>query len=124
MILNLFASRPDHPLGDVKELKHLLSEMDIDATVLFEIEAFDSPILPDGSRRNNMEVTRTLADLPLTQFSLHQRADGSLEFRFRGSVDLIEPVRQRLQSLLQQPLQIERVEGSLGPKWIAYSSDF
>ena len=29
--------------GDVTALKHLLSEMDVDATVLFEIESFDSP---------------------------------------------------------------------------------
>lgn len=35
--------------GDVKALKHLLGEMDIDATVLFEIESFDSPLMPDGS---------------------------------------------------------------------------
>ncbi len=34
--------------GDVTALKHLLSEMDVDATVLFEIESFDSPIMPDG----------------------------------------------------------------------------
>ena len=81
-------------------------------------------VLPDGSRRNNMEVTRTLADLALTQFSLHQQQDGSLDFRFRGPAELGEPVRQRLQGLLQQPLRVERVEGSLGPKWIAYSTDF
>jgi nitrogenase molybdenum-iron protein beta chain len=35
--------------GDVKALKHLLGAMDIDATVLFEIESFDSPMMPDGS---------------------------------------------------------------------------
>jgi nitrogenase molybdenum-iron protein beta chain len=35
--------------GDVTELKHLLSEMKVDATVLFEIESFDSPLMPDGS---------------------------------------------------------------------------
>lgn len=35
--------------GDVKALKHLLGEMQIDATVLFEIESFDSPMMPDGS---------------------------------------------------------------------------
>lgn len=34
--------------GDVKELKHLLNMMDIDATVLFDIESFDSPLMPDG----------------------------------------------------------------------------
>jgi nitrogenase molybdenum-iron protein beta chain len=35
--------------GDVKALKHLLAAMEIDATVLFEIESFDSPLMPDGS---------------------------------------------------------------------------
>lgn len=34
--------------GDVKELKSLLAEMEVDATVLFEIEEFDSPIMPEG----------------------------------------------------------------------------
>lgn len=32
--------------GDVTALKHLLSEMEVDATVLFEIESFDSPLMP------------------------------------------------------------------------------
>ena len=35
--------------GDVTALKHLLAEMQIDATVLFEIESFDSPLMPDKS---------------------------------------------------------------------------
>jgi len=35
--------------GDVKALKHLLAEMDIQANVLFEIESFDSPLMPDGN---------------------------------------------------------------------------
>ncbi len=78
--------------------------------------------MADGTRRNNMEVTRTLADLPLTQFSLHQNADGSLDFRFRGSEQLLEPVRERLTRLLGQPVRIECLENSLGPKWIAYST--
>jgi len=34
--------------GDVTALKHLLAEMDIAATVLFEIESFDSPLMPNG----------------------------------------------------------------------------
>jgi nitrogenase molybdenum-iron protein beta chain len=34
--------------GDVKALKHLLAEMKIDATVLFEIEDFDAPLMPSG----------------------------------------------------------------------------
>ncbi|EGV29511.1 Fe-only nitrogenase, beta subunit [Thiorhodococcus drewsii AZ1] len=35
--------------GDVKALKHLMTEMDIQANVLFEIESFDSPLMPDGN---------------------------------------------------------------------------
>ncbi|MFT4174636.1 MAG: Fe-only nitrogenase subunit beta [Rhodocyclaceae bacterium] len=43
--------------GDVAALKHLLAEMDIDATVLFEIEAFDSPLMPDGNHVSHGETT-------------------------------------------------------------------
>ncbi|MBP2666258.1 MAG: anfK 3 [Firmicutes bacterium] len=35
--------------GDVTALKHLLAEMQVEATVLFETESFDSPVMPDGS---------------------------------------------------------------------------
>ncbi|MFS2223321.1 Fe-only nitrogenase subunit beta [Pantoea sp. B65] len=35
--------------GDVTALKHLLAEMQVDATVLFEIEDFDSPLMPSGN---------------------------------------------------------------------------
>lgn len=47
--------------GDVKALKHLLSEMQIDATVLFEIESFDSPLMPDGNHVSHGNTT--IADL-------------------------------------------------------------
>jgi nitrogenase molybdenum-iron protein beta chain len=43
--------------GDVTALKHLLSEMDVDATVLFEIESFDSPLMPDGSAVSHGSTT-------------------------------------------------------------------
>ncbi len=43
--------------GDVKELKHLLAEMEIEATVLFEIESFDSPMMPDGSAVSHGNTT-------------------------------------------------------------------
>ncbi len=33
--------------GDVKEIKHYLEVMDIDAKVFFDIESFDSPMMPD-----------------------------------------------------------------------------
>ncbi|EJW10895.1 Nitrogenase (iron-iron) beta chain [Rhodovulum sp. PH10] len=43
--------------GDVKELKHLLAEMQVDATVLFEIESFDSPLMPDKSAVSHGSTT-------------------------------------------------------------------
>ncbi len=43
--------------GDVTALKHLLSEMQIDATVLFEIESFDSPLMPNGNTVSHGDTT-------------------------------------------------------------------
>jgi nitrogenase molybdenum-iron protein beta chain len=50
--------------GDVTALKHLLSEMDVDATVLFEIESFDSPLMPDGEAVSHGSTT--IADMTST----------------------------------------------------------
>ena len=47
--------------GDVTALKHLLAEMQIEATVLFEIEKFDSPIMP--TKRIVSEGNTTIEDL-------------------------------------------------------------
>jgi nitrogenase molybdenum-iron protein beta chain len=43
--------------GDVRALKHLLKEMNVEATVLFEIEEFDSPLMPDGQHVSHGETT-------------------------------------------------------------------
>ena len=43
--------------GDVTALKHLLAVMDVDATVLFEIESFDSPIMPGKSEVSHGSTT-------------------------------------------------------------------
>ncbi|MCG8707379.1 Fe-only nitrogenase subunit beta [Brenneria sp. 4F2] len=43
--------------GDVTALKHLLAEMRIDATVLFEIENFDSPLMPSGNTVSHGNTT-------------------------------------------------------------------
>ncbi len=43
--------------GDVTALKHLLMEMSVDATVLFEIESFDSPLMPDGNAVSHGSTT-------------------------------------------------------------------
>lgn len=47
--------------GDVTALKHLLAEMGVDATVLFEIENFDSPLMPSGNHVSHGDTT--IADL-------------------------------------------------------------
>lgn len=93
----------------------LLSSLEGRAPVSFQ--------LADGSLRNNMEVTRALADLPLTQFALHQEADRSLAFKYRGDRQLADSIKGRLDKVFEQlPLEVEWVEESLGPKWIAYST--
>ena len=43
--------------GDVTALKHLLAKMQVDATVLFEIESFDSPLMPDKSAVSHGSTT-------------------------------------------------------------------
>ncbi|MBP1641059.1 MAG: Fe-only nitrogenase FeFe protein subunit AnfK [Bacteroidetes bacterium] len=50
--------------ADVTELKSLLAAMEVDATVLFDIETFDSPIMPDGNHVSHGETT--IADLQST----------------------------------------------------------
>ncbi|MBP2646296.1 MAG: anfK 2 [Firmicutes bacterium] len=47
--------------GDVAALKHLLAQMQVEATVLFEIEDFDSPLMPSG--REVSHGSTTIEDL-------------------------------------------------------------
>jgi len=43
--------------GDVTALKHLFKAMDIEVNVLFDIEEFDSPLMPDGQHVSHGETT-------------------------------------------------------------------
>lgn len=43
--------------ADVTAIKHLLAEMKVEATVLFEIEAFDSPLMPAGNHVSHGDTT-------------------------------------------------------------------
>jgi nitrogenase molybdenum-iron protein beta chain len=43
--------------GDVRELKRYLAEMGVEPTVLFDIESFDSPIMPDKGSFTHGTVT-------------------------------------------------------------------
>lgn len=65
--------------GDVTAIKHLLAEMQIDATVLFEIENFDSPLMPSGNTVSHGNTT--IADLVDTA-----NACGTIAFnRYEGA---------------------------------------
>lgn len=47
--------------GDVSALKHLLDEMQVETTVFFEIESFDSPLMPSGNHVSHGNTT--IADM-------------------------------------------------------------
>ncbi|WP_413727502.1 Fe-only nitrogenase subunit beta [Sodalis sp. RH19] len=69
--------------GDVTALKHLLAEMRIDATVLFEIENFDSPVMPSGNTVSHGNTTvedlvgtaNALGTLALNRYEGRKAAD-------------------------------------------------
>jgi nitrogenase molybdenum-iron protein beta chain len=49
--------------GDIKEIKHYLKEMDVEANILPDIECFDSPIMPDkGSFTHGSTTVEDFAD--------------------------------------------------------------
>lgn len=50
--------------GDVRTLKHLLSEMEVDANIIFDIEKFDAPLMPDGN--HTAHGSTTIEDLENT----------------------------------------------------------
>lgn len=43
--------------GDLKEIKHYFQEMDVDATFFFDIENFDSPMMPDKNTFSHGNTT-------------------------------------------------------------------
>jgi len=80
----------------------------------------------DGREIANIDITHALRHLLLTQFSLHQNADWSLRFRWRGEVNS-EAIETILQSTLGQdlPLELELIDdrAPITGKLITYSSD-
>ena len=80
----------------------------------------------NGSWLNNIDVTHALSDLPLRQFSLHQRADLSLKFLYRQGEVEPQTLRPRLENLFGDlPLEINlaRQDELLENKWIRYTSE-
>ncbi|XVK25397.1 nitrogenase component 1 [Pectinatus frisingensis] len=48
----------------MRTLKHLLSEMEVDANIIFDIEKFDAPLMPDGN--HTAHGSTTIEDLENT----------------------------------------------------------
>ncbi|WP_297832527.1 hypothetical protein [Thermomonas sp.] len=69
----------------------------------------------DGSWRNNVDVSHALAHLPLTRFTLHQAADGSLLLRLpEGSPHASQAASALARLLGQLPLQTRAIDPSEG----------
>jgi phenylacetate-CoA ligase len=82
---------------------------------------------PTGQRHNNIDVSLALRDLPLAQYTLHQSADGALQFKVRGAGVALDNLRAALLALFgpEQVLTVEEVE-ALEPaegKLVQYTSD-
>ncbi|MBI5031018.1 MAG: AMP-binding protein [Chloroflexi bacterium] len=77
-----------------------------------------------GRRINNIDISTVLKPFALTQYSLHQFADGSLRLRVRGAIGNAVQLRDAILALFGagQRLDIECVD-SLGDKVIQYTSE-
>ncbi|MDR3288679.1 MAG: Fe-only nitrogenase subunit beta [Peptococcaceae bacterium] len=77
--------------GDVRALKHLLAEMQVEANVLFEIETFDSPLMPSGNHVSHGETTiQELSDTAnaAATFALNRYEGGKAAEYLRDKFDV------------------------------------
>lgn len=76
-----------------------------------------------GAWVNNIDVTHALAPWPLSQYSLHQRADASLRLRLApGAMALTTPIRAAVHALLGDlPLDVDALDAD--DKVLQYTSD-
>lgn len=77
-----------------------------------------------GALINNIEITHALQPFPLSQFSLHQSADGAFRLRVRNPSPPTDTLRAALLSVLgrTQELTVECLD-DLGEKVIQYTTD-
>jgi phenylacetate-CoA ligase len=80
---------------------------------------------PDGVWLNNIDVTHILRPLPLSHFTLHQRADASFEFFAEGPAQSLAEARSALVSLFGPDARIDwrtSAPTASGGKVVQYSS--
>jgi phenylacetate-CoA ligase len=76
----------------------------------------------DGSWRNNNDLTHQLKDVALTQFNVHQHADGSVLLRYLGKIDDARVAASRLADYLGRSVEILSLPPQ-GTKVIQYTTD-
>jgi len=97
--------------------------------VLIELEGRQPVLFPVAGGRivHSMEITRLLRRFPLSQYQLHQDANGGFRFRYRGA-SAADDLRAALHDLLNKPDSLiveEFASGLTMPrKWVAYQSEF
>ena len=80
---------------------------------------------PDGVWLNNIDVTHVLRPLPLSHFTLHQRADSSFEFFAEGTASSVADAHAALSALLGPGARIDWSSSAqicTGGKVVQYTS--
>ena len=80
---------------------------------------------PDGVWLNNIDVTHVLRPLPLSHFTLHQRADSSFEFFAEGTASSVADAHAALSALLGPGARIDwssSAQTRTGGKVVQYTS--
>jgi phenylacetate-CoA ligase len=82
---------------------------------------------PAGQRLNAIDVTAALADLPLTYFTLHQDADGSLDFFANCDDDVLDDATRKLEALFGPGAAVRSAQAAgnapLAGKAVQYTAD-
>jgi len=77
-----------------------------------------------GEWLNNIEVTHALSRFALTQFTLHQRANGDLDFRVTGARGEADAIRAALESLFGPTQRVAMdTDARFEDKVVQYTSD-
>ncbi|WP_028980646.1 AMP-binding protein [Sporocytophaga myxococcoides] len=97
---------------------------------LIDLEA-RNPVLfytKDGNRVNNIEISRSMAELPLAGFKMHQSKDFKLTFKGWSNEDLKSEISKGIRTIFGDGIEIEvfiiNPELNNGRKVVAYTSDW
>ncbi|GAL85726.1 hypothetical protein MYP_2955 [Sporocytophaga myxococcoides] len=82
----------------------------------------------EGSRVNNIEISRAMAELPLTGFTLHQSKDYKLTFNGWSNEELKDKVTEEIKAIFGEKIEVVvsiiKPELHDGRKTVTYRSDW